>query len=323
MRGFILVDGKLRETLDAAEIREAYEARQPLWVDVEVRTPEADALLGEVLKLHPLAIEDIWSDATVPKIESFDRYLYVLVNGLDYKRGSDKVTLRELDMVLGETFLVSHHTGPMAAINGVVDDLRRNPRLLTKGPAWVMHSLLDHLVDDFQPVMDTFDEELDVLEHDVIAKAGLPEGRDLLQRIFNLKHSLQGLRRSSMYQRELLLRLSRGEFVAVPRELIPFFRDVFDHFARFSDLAEGYRDLVNSALDAYLSVQSNRMNEVMKTLTTISTVMLPLTFIAGVYGMNFKHMPELEWHAGYPFAITLMILVAAGILLVFRRRGWI
>ena len=128
---------------------------------------------------------------------------------------------------------------------------------------------------------------------------------------------------TGVHQREILLRLSRGEFDELPPEVLPFYRDVYDHFLRINDLAEGYRDLVTSALDAYLSVQSNRMNEIMKTLTLISTTMLPLTFIVGLYGMNFKHMPELEWTWGYPAALALMAAVAGGIALWFRHRGWL
>ena len=127
----------------------------------------------------------------------------------------------------------------------------------------------------------------------------------------------------SIHQREILLRLSRGEIDEIPADALPFYRDVYDHFLRINDIAESYRDLVTSALEAYLSVQSNRMNEIMKTLTLMSTVMLPLTFIAGVYGMNFKHMPELDWIWGYPMALGVMAAVAGGILWWFRRRGWL
>ncbi len=133
----------------------------------------------------------------------------------------------------------------------------------------------------------------------------------------------------SIHQREILLKLSRGEYEEIPTEALPFYRDVYDHFLRIQDITEGYRDLVTSSLDAYLSVQSNRMNEVVKTLTLMSTVMLPLTFIAGVYGMNFKgeksplNMPELDWYFGYPFAIGLMLLVAIGIVIFFKKKGYI
>jgi magnesium transporter len=183
--------------------------------------------------------------------------------------------------------------------------------------------VLDHLVDAYLPVIDAYDDDIETLENDVLAKAGTPEGTPVLARILALKRSLQSLRRVAVHQRELLLRLARGEFDAFPPESLPYLRDVHDHFVRVGDLADSYRDLVTSALDAYLSVQSNRMNEVMKTLTLISTVMLPLTFIAGVYGMNFDHMPELKWPFGYPFALALMAGVAASAVLWFRHRRWL
>jgi magnesium transporter len=173
------------------------------------------------------------------------------------------------------------------------------------------------------PVIDQLDTEIEQLENEVLDRAGTRRGRTVLARILAFKRRLQELRRMSIHQREILLRLSRGELDEIPADALPFYRDVYDHFLRINDIAEGYRDLVTSALDAYLSVQSNRMNEIMKALTLMSTVMMPLTFIVGLYGMNFKHMPELEWVWGYPGAIGVMILVVAGILLWFRHRGWI
>jgi magnesium transporter len=145
----------------------------------------------------------------------------------------------------------------------------------------------------------------------------------VLTRIFELKRSLQALRRISIPEREIFLRMSRGEFDVVPHDALPYFRDVYDHLVRVADFAESYRDMVTSALDAYLSAQSNRMNEIMKTLTLISTVMLPLTFIAGIYGMNFDLMPELKWRYGYAFALGLMAVVALAIIAWFRRRRWV
>jgi magnesium transporter len=144
-----------------------------------------------------------------------------------------------------------------------------------------------------------------------------------MSRIFAYKKSIQAMRRISSYQREILLRLSRGEFDEIPADAVPFFRDVCDHFVRVTSYTETFRELLTSALEAYLSMQSNRMNEVMKTLTLMSTIMLPLTFIAGVYGMNFSHMPELQWEYGYPFALGLMAVVTVVILFFFRRRRWL
>jgi len=321
MQARILDGDKLRTTTDPVEIRAAFAANLRIWVDLERQSPDADALLADVLKLHPLTIEDIWAERSRPKIDDFDPYLYVILHGIGAAK-HDKLQTVELDVVIGPNWLVTHDPAGLVS-DDIGTELDHSPRLLVKGVPWVAHALLDRAVDGYMPVIDQLDTEIEQLENDTIDKAGTPRGRKVLTRILAFKRRLQELRRMGIYQREILLRLSRGEFDELPADVLPFYRDVYDHFLRINDIAEGYRDLVSSALDAYLSVQSNRMNEIMKTLTLMSTVMLPLTFIVGLYGMNFKHMPELDWVWGYPGAIGLMIAVATGILLWFRHRGWI
>jgi magnesium transporter len=319
LRAWVLEGDHVVETAEPSRIRAAYAAKHPMWVELEEQTPEADALLEE-LGIHPLTVEDIWVDNPGPKLDAFGSYLYVCAHTI--KREKDDLVHCELDLVVATTFLVTHDT--TGAVTSLVrEELKKSPRLLQRGPAWVAHAILDRLVDAYLPVIDAFDDDIETLEEDVLAKAGTPEGTPVLGRILALKRSLQELRRVSVHQRELLLRLSRGEFDVFPKDMLPYLRDVHDHFVRVGDLADSYRDLVTSALDAYLSVQSNRMNEIMKTLTLISTVMLPLTFIAGVYGMNFEHMPELRWQLGYPLALGLMALVAIGAVVWFRYRRWL
>jgi magnesium transporter len=321
MQARILDGDKLRTTTSPAEIRTALEANQRIWIDLERHSADADALLADVLKLHPLTIEDIWAERSRPKIDDFDPYLYLIVHGIGAAK-HDKLQSVELDVVMGPNWLVTHDPAGLVS-DDVGTELDHSPRLLVKGVAWVAHALLDRAVDGYMPVIDQLDTEIEQLENDTLDKAGTPRGRNVLLRILAFKRRLQELRRMGIYQREILLRLSRGEFDEIPTDALPFYRDVYDHFLRINDIAEGYRDLVTSALDAYLSVQSNRMNEIMKTLTLMSTTMLPLTFIVGLYGMNFKHMPELEWVWGYPGALGLMVVVAGSILLWFRHRGWL
>lgn len=320
MHAYILEEATVRETSDMDSVRAALAAKKTLWVDLEHQTPERDAFLTETFGIHPLTIEDIWSDRPSPKVDQFPTYLYVCAHTV--KRNGEELQICELDLVIGETFLITHDNMHMT-VDAVRDDVMRSSRVIARGPAWLAHEILDRLVDGYLPVIDAFDNDVEVLEDDVLAKAGTPEGTAVLGRILALKRSLQALRRVSIHQREILLRLSRGEFETFPPEVLPYLRDVHDHFVRVGDLAESYRDLVTSALDAYLSVQSNRMNEVMKTLTLISTVMLPLTFIAGVYGMNFEHMPELKWPLGYPFALSLMAAVAVFAMIWFKHKKWL
>jgi len=321
MKAWFLEGDLLVEASDLGRIEEARKAGAFVWVDLGKR--DVDAPILDLFDIHNLTVEDVWNDRELPKVEDFGHYIHIIahsVGGACDTKGH--INLRELDIVLGETFVITHEH-ERRVVDRVSEDLKRNPRLLKKGAAWVAHALLDRLVDDYLPIIDWYDTEIAKLEGDTMEKAGTPAGNKILARILTLKRGLQALRRTSVHQREVLLRLSRGEFDEIPEASKPFFRDVHDHFSRVGDLAESYRDLLMSLLEAYLSVQSNRMNEVMKTLTLISTVMLPLTFIAGVYGMNFEHMPELRWRYGYPFALSIMAVVAVGSFFWFKRKSWI
>jgi len=320
MHARILEGDQLRTTEKLDDIRAAIQAKQPTWVDLENQSDDANALLRE-LDIHPLTIEDIWASRSMPKLEDYENYLYIIVHGVKSAKGRD-FELIELDIVIGPTWTLTRETGHDIS-KCVEDELDRTPKLLAKGPAWLAHSLLDHAVDRYLPVVDELDRELARLEDQTLERAGTRRGPPVLRRILRFKRMLMELRRMSIHQREILLRIARGEFDEIPHDAVPFFRDVYDHFLRINDQLDGYRDLVSGTLDAYLSVQSNRMNEIMKTLTVISTVMLPITFIAGVYGMNFEFMPELHWHWGYAYALTLMALVTLVTLGYFRRKGWI
>jgi magnesium transporter len=320
----ILENNAPYRTRDMAKIRAAIDAGTTTWIDLEDHQPEVDAFLTQALGIHALTLEDIWSDRPTPKVDEFPGYIYVCAQTMRATPHAEGGALAhfELDLVVGATFVITRDEG-RTTVQAVHDELARSPKSLVRGPAWIAHSILDRAVDGYLPVIDAFDDEVEALQDDVLAKAGTREGNAVLARILETKRALQALRRISIHQRDVLLRLARGEFAILPAEIVPYMRDVHDHFVRVSDLAESYRDLVTSALDAYLSVQSNRLNEVMKTLALISTVMLPLTFIAGVYGMNFDHMPELHWRYGYPCSIGLMALTATGAVLWFRLKSWI
>ena len=175
------------------------------------------------------------------------------------------------------------------------------------------------MVDDYLPLLDRMDESIDALEQEVLSDSG----DDVLARIFAMKRKLQQLRRVGVHQKEVLYRLGRGEFDEIPEPLLPFFRDVYDHYVRVNDLADSYRDLLSATFEAHLSVQSNKMNAIMKTLTLATTVFMPLTFIAGVYGMNFEHMPELKSPRAYPIVLAAMAAIALVIMLFYRRKRWL
>ncbi len=289
-----------------------------VWVDLAEGT-DGSAVLTEVFGLHPLTVEDVFQ-VSQPKVEEHQDYVYLILHGVHpTKRSPRNLATVEVDVIVGARWVVTHHQGPAQSIAEVHDALSRGEtRLLEEGPFHLAHAIADQLIDPYLPLMDSFDTEIDTLESDVFRNPR-PE---LLTEIFELKHSLQRILRLGVHQRELLRRLSSGSVPRVPRELLPFFRDVDDHFLRTMDLAESYRQMVDTALDAHLSMQSHRMNEVMRVLTVISTVMLPLTFITGLYGMNFDHIPELHWSLGYPFVWGLMVVTSGTLLVYFRRKGW-
>jgi magnesium transporter len=179
--------------------------------------------------------------------------------------------------------------------------------------------MVEDITERFLPLMDRLDADIDKLETEILHGTGPP----LLEQVFAMKKTLQRLRRVGLHQKEILNRLGRGDFVLIPEETRPFFRDAYDHFVRVVDLGDSFREIVNGAMEAYISINGHKMNEVMKVLTLSSTIMLPLTFIAGLYGMNFDVMPELHWQYGYFVAIGTMVLTAVALVAFFKRRRWL
>jgi magnesium transporter len=314
-------DGGGVQTSPSLEVAAAQLAAERIvWIDAEGADDGVAAFLAEVLKLHPLAVEDILQDRPAPKVEDYGAYLYVVAHGILLGRDSpESLETVELDLVISQRWIFTHHAGPSRAVDAARESLARSARALERGPGFVAHAILDHMVDYYTPVVDAFDEEVDELEALVVQKPSSA----LLQRLLLLKRSLQRLRRVAVHQREVLHRLSRGEFDIIPEKALPFYRDVYDHFVRVADLADSYRELLSGALDAYLSVISNRMNEIMKALTLVATVMLPMTFVVGVYGMNFDYMPELKWRYGYLCCWLVLIAIPIFMIAWFRTRRWI
>lgn len=291
-----------------------------VWVDLDSQGDESQRILGEIFDFHPLLIEDAFADATTPKVEDFGDYLYVIIHGLSDAdpAGDGEVHTTDLDLFLGERYLITHYRYPFRAVTKVRDAVQRTPARLAKGPAVIAHQIIDVIVDEYLPLMEKLDHEVDLIEERILADSS----PDLLERIFRMKHSLQRLRRVGLHQKALLLGLAEGKYALIPEEVRPFFRDVYDHMQRVTDLNDVYRDLMEGSLDAYLGVQSHKLNEVMRILTIFSTVMLPLNFIAGLYGMNFDELPYAHQQWGFEGAVTVMIAVAIAMVFFFKKRGW-
>jgi magnesium transporter len=314
---------KVQEGFTVAQLPELLkEPSSVVWVDMESPTAADEHVLLDVFKFHPLTVEDCRENRHYPKVEEFPGYLYFIVHGVRADTSPDHFNTIELDGFLGKNYVITYHHDTFRSINNVKQLLRTSPILCRRGPAFLCHQILDQIVDFYSPVLDDFDERIDGLETSIFTLK--QPNNEILSQIMELKRGVLRLRRISVKQMDVILRMSRGEFSdLIPEDMRPFYRDVHDHLTRVVDLAESYRDLLSGALEAYLSVISNRMNEIMKVLTIFSAIMLPLTFIAGVYGMNFDNMPELHSRYGYFATIAIMILVALVMLFFFWSRGWL
>ncbi len=262
--------------------------RTIVWVDMSDPGETEKKLLEEVFQLHPLVVEDMLADAPTPKAERFEGYLYLVFHSLIL--GAEKkgiVETCDFDFFIGPNWLVSSRPENSSAARMVHELVRKKPLELRKGAAFICYLMVEEITDRYLPLMDVLDNEIDELETQIVKGPG-PK---VLEQVFGLKHKLQRLRRVGLHQKEILSRLGRGDYALIPEEVRPFFRDAYDHFVRVVDLNDSFRELVNGAMEAYISINGHKMNEVMKVLTLSSTIMLPLTFIAGLYGMNFEVMP--------------------------------
>src|SRR5262249_9974061 len=313
---------KIQEGFTEADLPELLKDESAvIWVDMEQPTEKDERVLLDVFQFHPLTVEDCRENRHYPKVEEFEDYLYFIVHGVTANTSPERFNTIELDGFLGRNYVITYHHEMFRSINNVKQLLHTTPIACQRGAAFLLHQILDQIVDFYSPVLDDFDERIDKLEDDIFTLRR--PNNEILSEIMYLKRSVLRLRRISSKQMDILHRMSRGEFSLIPEEMRPFYRDVYDHLVRVVDLAENYRDLISGSLEAYLSVVSNRLNEIMKVLTIFSAVMLPLTFIAGVYGMNFDNMPELHSRYGYYMAWAFMILVSTGMLFLFWKRGWI
>lgn len=295
------------------------------WVHVQGR-PGVDALreIGAAFQLHPLALEDVLNTGQRPKVEPFDSQLFAVVSLPLMDDGS--VVVRQVSFFLNRTFLVSFCEGEFDPFAPIVKRLRETgTRLRTRRVDFLLYSLLDVVIDQGFPVLEDFGMQLEELEERILTTAGT----ETLENIHRVKRELILLRRMLWPQREVVNQLLRGEHELIKTETMVYLRDCYDHTIQVMDLLETYRDMTGSMLDIYLSSISNRMNDVMRVLTVIATIFIPLTFIAGIYGMNFDrsaspwNMPELGWPYGYLLVWALMIVVAVGMLVFFRRRDWL
>jgi magnesium transporter len=293
-----------------------------LWVDIEADgRADGEAILTGVFHFHPLTIDDCYNTIIdPPKVDDYGAYLFAIVQNIAYDDVGDRLFVNELDLYLGNNYVVSVHRSPVVAVAEVRRRAEQGTPVMARGPAFLAHALIDVVVDDYHPVVERIDEQVLAVEVRVLEQ---PE-RETLAQVLRLKRNVQRLKRSILPQRDLMNRFSRGEFPhLVPPESLLYYRDIYDHTVRVAETIESVRDLADSALNTYLSSVNNRINEVMKTLAIVTVVFLPLTLISGIYGTNFEDtLPQYSWNPGFVSMIVAMVVLSAALVAWFRWRRW-
>lgn len=300
-----------------------------VWIDLCNPTPEEEEqIFGRFLPVHDLTFEDLTKPrrepeqgAHLPKVEEFRDYLFVIVNPLPLETLQQRHPARlrpQLSAIITEQVLITHHYEPLKAVNDVQNYVQRHHDSAGRGPDYLFHLILDALVDQYAPVVEAISDRLDQIETYLFHK---PQPR-LLRKLISMKRQVSLLRKTLILEREVLARLIRGEFSLVDQREIAYYRNVYDHLVRYTELIEAAREMVSDLMQSYLAATSNKLNEVMKVLTMISTIGVACTLIAGIYGMNFEQMPELKWAYGYPFALGLMLIAGSTAFAMFKWKRW-
>ncbi len=313
--------GAVQTNLTAAQITDVlHSGKGLLWVDIcDIGDAEAK-LLAEVFHFHRLAIEDcVEPQIHPPKIDDYSDYLFIIVHGINYLVGaSEVIQTAELAVFIGANYVVSNHNDPLFGVDELRQQVETSDRVLRRGSDFLAYQLIDALVDNVLPTIDLMSDIAEQVEEQALTN----NNPTTLQSIQRLKRSVRDIHRAMVPQRELLNRISRGEFPLIKQKTLVFFRDIYDHLVRIEDLNMNIRESADNAITSYLSSVANRQNETMKVLAVVGAIFLPLTLLAGVYGMNFDNMPELHWHNGYYMVLGFMLSVITGALVVFWRRGW-
>jgi len=291
------------------------------WMDVQGLGSEVVLKeLGQIFKLHPLLLEDIVNVPQRPKLEDYNKQLMIIAHMVRLQKGLDGFETEQVSFILGRGYLVTVQEEELEdCFDPVRNRIQMNQGLIRKsGADYLLYLLLDVLIDGYFPVLEHYEERIEILEDEIL----LNPSRAMMQEIYAIRRELLALRRLIWPLRNVMNILVRSDNALITNDVQIYFRDCYDHVIQIVDIIETYRELAASLTDVYLSAMSNKMNEIMKFLTIISTIFIPLTFIAGVYGMNFEHMPELKSKWGYEITWFVMFLIAGWLVYFFWRRGW-
>jgi magnesium transporter len=320
----IKYDGANFQEKAVDSVEEAFSLRDKssvMWLNIDgVHQPEIIEQVGKSFGLHPLVAEDIASTGQRPKMEEFDDYIFVVLRMLRFDGEENETKTEQISMILGPDFVVSFQEREGDVFDTIRERLRSNKGRIRKlGADYLAYALIDAIVDNYFMILEKLGEAIEDIEDRLVTNPT----SETLQTIHDLKREMIFLRKSVWPLREVINRMERSESPLINKSTFVYLRDVYDHTIQIMDAVDTFRDMLSGMLDIYLSSVSNRMNEVMKVLTVIATIFIPLTFVAGIYGMNFKYMPELDQAWSYPAILILMLVVALVMVVYFRRKKWI
>jgi magnesium transporter len=320
----IAYDERNFEEKDIERVEESFPLKpEPAvtWLNIDgIHQVDLIEKIGKQFRLHPLALEDVLNTDQRPKFDDYEDYICVILKMLTYNDKDNRLKVEQISVIVGQSLVISLQESEGDVFDPVRERLRKaKGRIRKMGSDYLAYALVDAIVDSYFVVLERIGEEIESLEDELLSDPKPETSRT----IHRLKRELIFLRKSVWPLREVMGRLERGESTLVKEQTKPFLRDVYDHTVHVIDTVETFRDMVSGMMDVYLTSVSYKLNEIMKVLTIIATIFIPLTFIAGVYGMNFNYMPELEWRAGYALAWLLMIAVGVTLLVYFRRKRWI
>lgn len=276
--------------------------------------------IATAFQLHPLVLEDLVNTEQRPKVEDYEQYLFLVLKNITWHETTRTIQTEQISLIVGQNFVLCFQEGNQDVFHTIQTRLQNSKSpLRNHGSDYFFYALLDAVVDNYFFVLESLGEEIESLEEQVMRQTG----RELLKDLHELKREMILLRKAIWPLREVVGRLSRGDSALIHQTTQVYFRDVYDHTIQVIETIEAYREMLTSIREIYLTSLSNKLNEIMKVMAMIATLFIPLTLISGIYGMNFKYMPELEWTWGYPLVIAIMGLCAGGMILFFRKRKWL
>lgn len=315
---FVWQKKTLLQNVSRADLAKAlWDKESLLWVDLENPTEFESEILIEVFGFHPLAIEDCLNDTSEPKIDEYEDHVFLVVHAADFD--TQQVRSIELDMFVNKNYVVTFHKQPLVSINAVKELMARKASVLSDGTDMLMHAILDRLVDQYQPVLTGHQRRVDELEDRAFDEK---EGDRFLQKILNVQKDVLYLKRIIGPQRDTVSHLSKNTYDFIKAKRAIYFRDIYDHLFRLYQMAEELDGILKGIMQVYFSHQSNQLNQAIKAMTILATIALPSIVIASIYGMNFHNIPELRWPFGYLFAIGLMIVSSALLLMWMKFKKW-